>query len=113
MALLTAITPVAAGTAWAPAAVAASDTIAASDIGTKGCYIVVVNGNAGVDTVGLTDPSFAPTGNAGTNLTNSVTNGTTEIMYISPAYVNPSTGLATVTHTTTTSVTCVVIRIPG
>lgn len=113
MALLTAITPVAAGTAWAPAAVSVSDTIAAADLGTKGAYLVVINGGAGSDTVGLTDPSFAPTGNAGTNLTNPVANGTTEIMYVSPAYVNPSTNVATVTHTTTTSVTCVVIRLPG
>ncbi|HTI19971.1 MAG TPA: hypothetical protein VNC22_06490 [Sporichthya sp.] len=113
MALLTAITPVAAGTAWSPQAVSSSDTIAAADIGSKGCYLVVINGNASPDTVGLTDPSFAPTGNAGTNLTNSVANATTEVMYISPAYVNPSTNVATVTHTTTATVTCVVIRIPG
>jgi hypothetical protein len=113
MALLTAITPVAAGTAWAPAAVSASDTIAAADIGSKGCYLVVINGGGSSDTVGLTDPSFAPTGNAGTNLTNAVANATTEIMYISPAYVNPSTNVATVTHSFITSVTCVVIRISG
>lgn len=113
MALLTAITPVAAGTAWAPAAVSSSDTIAAADVGSKGCYLVVINGGASPDTVGLTDPGFSPAGNAGTNLTNSVTNGTTEIMYVSPAYVNQSTNVATVTHTFTTTVTCVVIRIPG
>lgn len=113
MALLTAITPVASGTAWSPQSVSASDTIAASDIGTRGCYLVVINGNASADTVGLTDPSFAPTGNPGTNLTNSVANGTTEVMYVSPAYVNPSTGLVTVTHTVTATVTCIVIRIPG
>lgn len=112
MALLTAITPVAAGTAWAPAAVSASDTIAAADLGQKGAYLVVINGGGSSDTVTVADPGFSPSGNAGTALTNAVANGTTEIMYIPPAW-NLSTLVATITHSFITSVTCVLIRIPG
>jgi len=113
MALLTAITPTAAGVVWSPAAVSASDTIAAADLGTKGAYLVVINGGASPDTVTVVDAGLTPAGNAATNLTNSVTNATTEIMYIPPTVVNLATGLATVTHSFTTTVTCVLIRING
>lgn len=111
MALLTATQPTAAGVAWTPAAVSASDTISAANLGTRGAYLVVINGGASPDTVGLTDPSLAPTGNPGTYAGNTVTNATTKVMFISPAYVNPSTGVATVTHTFITSVTCVLLPI--
>lgn len=111
MALLTATQPTAAGVAWTPAAVSASDTISAANLGTRGAYLVVINGGASSDTVGLTDPTLAPTGNPGAYAGNAVANGATEVMFISPAYVNPATGVATVTHTFTTSVTCVLLPI--
>lgn len=111
MALLTAITPVAAGSAWSPAAVSASDTIAAADLGSRGAYLVVINGGGSPDTVTVADPGFSPSSNAGTALTNSVTNGTTEVMFIPASAVNPATGVATVTHSFTTSVTYVLLRL--
>jgi hypothetical protein len=40
---------------------------------------------------------------------NAVTNGTTEVMYISPRAVNPTTGVVTVAHSFTTTVTCVLL----
>jgi hypothetical protein len=113
MALLTAITPTAAGIAWVPAAVSASDTIAAADLGQRGAYLVVINGGGSPDTVTVVDPGFSPAGNAGTSLTNSVTNATSEVMFIPAAAVNPATSVATVTHSFTTTVTCVLIRLPG
>ena len=113
MALLTAITPTAAGIAWSPVAVSASDTIAATDLGQKGCYLVVINGGASPDTVTVVDGGSSPASNPGTSLTNSVTNATTEVMFIPPTVVNLGTQLATINHSFTTTVTCVLIRIPG
>ena len=109
MALLTATRPTAAGVAWTPAAVSASDTIAAADLGVNGAWLVIINGGASPDTVTVQDASLTPAGNAATNLTNSVTNATTEIMYISPKTVNTSTLVTTVTHSFTTSVTYVLL----
>lgn len=111
MALLTATQPTAAGVAWTPAAVSASDTISAANLGTRGAYLVVINGGASSDTVTVADPGFSPSGNAGTALTNAVANATSEVMFIPPAAVNPATGVATVTHSFTTSVTCVLLPI--
>lgn len=109
MALLTATRPTAAGVTWAPAAVAASDTISAADLGTLGAYLVVINGGGSSDTVTVSDSSLTPAGNAATAGTNAVANGTSEVMYISPKAVNPSTGVVTVTHSFQTSVTCVLL----
>lgn len=108
MALLTATRPTAAGVVYTAAAVSASDTIAAADL-VNGAFLIVINGGGSPDTVTVADPGFSPAGNAGTALTNSVTNATTEVMTISPASVNPSTGLATITHSFITSVTYVLI----
>lgn len=111
MALLTATRPTIAGVAWSPAAVSASDTIAAADLGTQGAYLVVINGGGSPDTVTVVDPGTTPAGSAATNPTNAVANATTEVMRISPAFVNPATGVATVNHSFTTSVTCVLLPI--
>ena len=109
MALLTATRPTAAGVAWSPAAVAASDTISSSDLGSLGAYLVVVNGGGSSDTVTISDSGLTPAGNAATAGTNAVANATTEVMYISPRAVNASTGVVTVTHSFTTSVTYVLL----
>lgn len=111
MALLTATRPTVAGVAYTPAAVAASDTIAAADLGTQGAYLIIVNGGGSPDTVTVVDPGLTPAGSAATNPTNSVTNATTEVMRISPQFVNSATGVATVTHSFTTSVTYVLLPI--
>jgi len=109
MALLTATRPTAAGVVWTPAAVSASDTIASADLGTNGAWLVIINGGASPDTVTVVDASLTPAGNAATNLTNSVTNATTEVMYIPPKTQNTSTLVTTVTHSFTTSVTYVLL----
>jgi ApbE superfamily uncharacterized protein (UPF0280 family) len=111
MALLSPTQPTAAGVAWSPAAVSASDTIAASSLGTRGAYLVIINGGGSSDTVTVVDASVTPAGNAATNLTNAVANGTTEVMFIPPATLNTSTLVTTVTHSFTTSVTCVLLPI--
>jgi hypothetical protein len=109
MALLTATRPTAAGVAYTPAAVSASDTISGNDLGSLGAYLVIINGGASPDNVTVSDSSFTPAGNAGTTVANAVANATSEVMYISPKAVNPSTNLVTVTHSFTTTVTCVLL----
>jgi hypothetical protein len=109
LAALTLTQPTAAGVAWTPAAVSASDTISQSQLGTLGCYLIIVNGGGSSDTVTVSDGGSSPGGNAGTALTNAVTNATTEVMYISPKLASLSTGLVTVAHSFTTSVTYVLL----
>lgn len=111
MALLTATRPTAAGVVWTPAAVSASDTISASDLGTLGAYLVIINGGGSPDNVTVSDAGLTPAGNAATTTANAVANATSEVMYISPRSVNAATGLTTVTHSFTTTVTCVLLPI--
>lgn len=107
MAALTATTPALAGTVIAGAAVAATDTIARSVMGPKGVYLEVINGGGSPDTVTITDPGTTPAGNAlsGGTISASVTNATNKIFWIKPEQASLSTGLVTVTHSFTTSVT--------
>jgi ApbE superfamily uncharacterized protein (UPF0280 family) len=112
VAALTMTTPTAAGVAWSPAAVSASDTISDAQLGTGGCYLVVINGGGSSDTVTVADGGVSPAGNAGTALTNAVANGTSEVMYISPKLKNSSLQVV-VTHSFTTSVTYVLLPAVG
>lgn len=107
MGALVAITPTNLGTVNAGAAVASSDTIAQALMGPRGCYLEIINGNASSDVVTISDAGATPAGNALAtgSVTDTVTNGTSQIFYISPTQVNPSTGLVTVTHTVTATVT--------
>lgn len=109
MALLTATRPTASGVAWSPAAVSASDTIAAADLGDRGAYLVIINGGGSSDNVVVSDSGVTPAGNAASTPANAVANGASEVMYISPRAVNPTTGVVTVTHSFTTSVTYVLL----
>jgi hypothetical protein len=111
MAVLTATSPTPAGVAWTPAAVSGSDTIPSSVLGARGAYLVVINGGGSPDTVTVVDSSLTPAGNAATNLTNVVTNGTTEVMFIPASTQNVATQVTTVTHTFTTSVTYVLLPV--
>lgn len=113
MAALTVFNPTNTGTVYTTTAVSASDTIAASAIGPRGAYLLVVNGSATTDTVGISDGSLTPAGNSSANLTNAISTSTSEVMFIPSQAQNPGTNLITVTHTTTTSVTCIVLSLPG
>jgi hypothetical protein len=95
------------GVANAGAAVAASDTIDQSILGGRGAYLEVINGNASSDTVTITDYGTTRAGNSLTSnqYTVSVTNGTSKVIWIKPEMVNPATGLVTVTHSVTATVT--------
>jgi hypothetical protein len=107
VAALVAITPTNLGTVNAGAAVAASDTIAQSVMGPKGCYLEIINGNAASDIVTISDSGTTAAGNplATGTITDTVVNGTSQIYYISQSQINPATQLVTITHSVTATVT--------
>jgi hypothetical protein len=95
------------GVANAGAAVSASDTIDQSTLGSRGVFLEIINGNASSDTVTVTDNSLTDAGNAlpSNQYTVTVANGTSKVIHIKPLQVNPSTGVVTVTHSVTATVT--------
>jgi len=105
MAALTATTPTRAGVVTSGAAVAASDTIAVSVLGATGAYLEIINGNASPDSMTISDASTTPTGATATANAPSVTNATSKIFFISPRMADPTTGLVTITHSVTATVT--------
>jgi hypothetical protein len=105
MAALTATTPIRAGVVTSGGAVAASDTIAGSILGTKGAILEIINGNAASDSVTISDASVTPSGAAAAALAPSVANATSKAFLITPAMADPVTGLVTITHTVTATVT--------
>jgi hypothetical protein len=82
-------------------AVTATDTLTGVDDRTE---IVVYNANAGTCSVTVLDPGSTPAGNAGAPVAVSVPTVTFAVIPISPAHVSPSTGLASVTFSPTSSV---------
>jgi hypothetical protein len=111
MAALTATRPTAVGATYAGAAVSASDTINTTDLGALGAFLVVINGGGSSDTVAITDSGTTPAGTAGTSTGGAVANATSKVFYIHPKQASPSTGLVTITHSFTTSVTYVLLPI--
>ncbi len=107
MAALTATQPTAAGVATPGAAVAASDTISSTILGSRGAYLEILNGNAGADTMTISDAGSTPAGQplVGGNYTVTVNATSNKVFYISPQQVNLTTGLVTVTHSVTATVT--------
>lgn len=105
MAALTATTPTRAGVVTSGGAVAASDTIAGSILGTKGAYLEIINGNAASDSVTISDASVTPSGAAAAALAPSVVNATSKVFLITPVMADPVTGLVTITHSVTSTVT--------
>lgn len=109
MAALSSVVPTKAGVAFTAAAVSASDTVNTSQLGTLGGHLLVFNAGGSPDTVAITDSGLTPAGQAGVSTGGSVTNATNEAFYISPKQADPATGLVTITHSFTTSVTCLFI----
>ncbi len=109
MALLTALRPASTGSTWTPAAVAAADTISAADLGALGAYLIVINGGGSPDNVTIADSSVTPAGNAATATVVAVTNGTTKAIYIPPFGIHPTNQTKQISHSFTTSVTCVLL----
>jgi hypothetical protein len=114
MALLTIqpLTTGLAGTTITPVAVAASDTVAVN-LGYS-YVLMVVNGNASPDTVTLSPAGTDEFGRTRATKTVSVTNGTTSYIWLTrqDLLADATTGLITITHSVTATVTCAVIAIP-
>lgn len=105
MGALAPTTPTRTGTAVTGAAVAASDTIAVSVLGSNGAILEILNGGGSPDSMTISDASSTPTGAAATSNAPSVTNGTNKVFTIHPRQADPTTGLVTITHSFITSVT--------
>lgn len=101
MALLTNVQTIGFGTLMVPAAVSASDTITADP---SGLILEVINGGASPDTVTVVDPGLTPAGSSATNPSQSVAAGTRREFLLGPWFAN-SSGVITVTHSFTTTVT--------
>lgn len=105
MAALSATTPDRDGTTTSGAAVAASDTISRTILGTRGAFLEITNGNASSDTVTISDDSTTNTGADAAAISVSVANATSKIFKVHPQQADASTGLVTVTHSVTSTVT--------
>lgn len=105
MAALSATVPSKAGVATPGAAVAASDTISSTLLGANGVWLEILNGNAGVDNMTISDAGSTPAGStlSGGTYAASVTNATNKIFFISAKQAD-SSGLVTITHSVTASV---------
>lgn len=88
-------------------AVAASDTVVADP---AGLILHIKNGGGSSDTVTLTDPGLTPSGSVATNPSFSVPATTGDRMYRLPSSLQNSSGIITISHSFTTSVTCAVFR---
>lgn len=93
------------GTVTTGAAVSASDTIARSVLGSRGVILEIINGNASVDNMTISDASETPSDAPAAANAPSVTNGTSKAFKILPAQANPTTGEVTITHSVTSTVT--------
>lgn len=105
MSALTATTPVRTGVVTTGAAVAATDTISATILGRRGALLEIINGNASADTVVISDASTTTTGASAAANSKSVAAATSQIFKIVPGQVDQTTGLVTITHTVTATVT--------
>ena len=111
MALLTAVSVTGTATNVAAAAVSTSDTIAAGDIGTRGCLLNVINGAGAPINVTLVDPGTTSAGNPATAPPQAVANATDRWFYVSPALVDLATQVATVTFSSATTISYKLIRL--
>jgi hypothetical protein len=112
MALLTPQVVSRAGLAPSYTAVQSSDTIEPV-IGSL-LFLHVKNGNAAADTVTLVDAGRTPAGSSATNPTVTVpaTTGDRMIGPLVASMASPATGLITVNHSVTATVTCALVAVP-
>ncbi len=102
MALLTATTPVIAGTLAAPGAMSVADTISGNMVGG---YLKVINGSGGSVNFTIVDPGRTAAGNTGTQAAVAVAASTARWFPLTAAYVNSATNLINVTLSSATTIT--------
>jgi len=107
MAALTPVTPLRDGALNPGSAVAASDTINVAVMGPLGVYLEIINANASPDVMTISDAGLTPSGSplTGGTFTQTVANATSRIFFIARSQINLATGLVTVTHSVTATVT--------
>jgi hypothetical protein len=105
MAALALTVPVRGGVLTTGAAVAASDTIAASQLSLRGAYLEIINGNAASDVMTISDATVTSSGAAAAALAPTVVNATSRIFKITSDMADPVTSLVTITHSVTATVT--------
>jgi len=105
MSALALIQPARTGAVSAGAAVANGDTISRDKLGSRGVLLEVINGNAASDTVTISDASTTPSGAPAAAISTVVVNATSQMFKILPAQADPVTGLVTIGHTVTATVT--------
>jgi archaellum component FlaF (FlaF/FlaG flagellin family) len=107
MALLTPQSITEAGVTPTLSAVNTTDTIAVDD----GLVLHVLNSAGSPINVTFTDAGSTAGGSAATNVARSVTNGTFKEFKVNRNWVNPATGLITVTYSSTTTITAALKRV--
>lgn len=111
MALIALQNVVAAGLApTTAAATSGGDTVKLAAPTDDRSFLQVTNGAGSPITVTLTDPGSTPAGNTTTAPANSVAAGATKLFPLTPALVNPSTGLISIAYSSATTVTVAAIR---
>lgn len=105
MTALSATIPTRAGTASPGAPVAASDTISTALLGARGALLEILNGNAASDTMSISDASVTGTGAAAATLAPVLLTATNRVFKIRPEQADLITGLVTITHSVTATVT--------
>lgn len=98
-------TPARTGTVIAGVAVGATDTISRAVLGTKGVNLEIINGNAVPDVMTISDASTTLDGAPAAAIAPTVTNATSKVFKILPSQADPVTGLVTLTHSVTPTVT--------
>lgn len=93
------------GTVTSGAAVASTDTIARNLLGTRGVHLEITNGNASPDAMTISDASTTASSAAAAANAPSVTNGTAKVFKVHPSQADPISGLVTITHSVTATVT--------
>ena len=111
MAALTAVVPLRTGAVSTAVAVSSSDTVSIAALGTRGAYLDIINGNASPDTVVISDASTTSTGAPAAANSQSVANATAKTFVLTADMADKTTGNITITHTTTTTVTCKLLPI--
>lgn len=104
MGALVATTPTRIGAVTSGAAVAASDTISSTILGTRGALLEILNGNASPDAMTISDATTTSTGAAAAANAPSVTNATSKVFLILPQQADTN-GVVTITHSVTATVT--------
>lgn len=104
MATLTSTVPTRAGVASPGNNVAATDTVPAAALGVNGALLEILNGNAGVDNMTISDAGASPAGTPVTSYAPTVAAGTNKTFKLSPKQADAN-GNITITHSVQTTVT--------